>query len=205
MQKLSIQETKNIRYLISNWTIESWIFLDKVWLVCEYQKYYDKMFDENPNISYILMLWWWAFAYPTYYVNKYENKAIDVVECDIDIIQIAKDSFNLVEWNRLKVITQDAQEYINTTDKIYDAILNDLFIWNIPESAFAKEDLLIKTKQRLTQWWIYMTNILTDFNDTEFLNEVTNSLLKVFGNIKLLRVKMSYWLQNVIALCKKTF
>lgn len=77
---------------------------------------------------------------------------IDVVEIDPDMTRLAKQYFNLGEYDNLSSIHSDGRVYLNTTEKKYDAILGDAFgsYYSIPyqlttlETVQKKYDILTK-------------------------------------------------------------
>ena len=72
--------------------------------------------------------------------EKFNSQAkIDVVEIDMEIINIARSEFNIGRFQNVKVINDDAFNYVTKCDLSYDLIVVDLFIGNrIPEVFFTK-------------------------------------------------------------------
>ncbi len=76
-----------------------------------------------------------------YLVKKYGVKSkIIGIEIDEELINIANTFFNLNNIDHVKIINQDAKDYVATTNKKFDLIIIDLFIdSNMPEFLFSKE------------------------------------------------------------------
>ena len=63
---------QNIRILNIDGWFESATFTDeekKYELVFDYTKFYNKMFNANIDINNVLLIWWWGYSYPKYYIS----------------------------------------------------------------------------------------------------------------------------------------
>lgn len=188
---------ENIRVLNIDWWFESATFTDEgkeFDLVFEYTKYYDKMFDANVDINNVLLIWWWGYSYPKYYISHYLSKKMDVVEIDPKITEIARKYFyldklikifNLEENWRLRLINEDGRTYLNNNDVEYDAILNDAFSWDNPAKTLTTIENIRNIKKSLKKDWVYLTNIISslEWNKSKFLRAEVNTLKKVFNNV----------------------
>ncbi|MBR6690241.1 MAG: hypothetical protein IKL65_02805 [Bacilli bacterium] len=114
-----------VRALISCESIQSLIYMDKEKrqkLCFEYFNYFNIPIHLNPNGVDYLMLGGGGISYPHYYLNKYKDKNLDIVEIDRNNIDIAKRYFYLGEliennYERLNIIIDDAIKYISYTNK----------------------------------------------------------------------------------------
>ena len=87
-----------IRALVSEECFYSAIYIDKeknTELAVDYFKYYDIPVDLNPNGTEYLVLGGGTVSYPNYFLNKYKDKNIDVVEINEKCIEYAKKYFYL--------------------------------------------------------------------------------------------------------------
>ena len=179
-----------IRILKVNNTIESAMYLDKnkkYDLAIEYTKYYDLMFESKIDIKKVLMIGGGAFSYPKYYLNKYEDKKIDVIEIDNKIIYLAKKHFYLEEViknnkKRINIINEDGRVYINKSKNKYDAILNDSFTGDIPTQNLTTIEAITNIHNMLNEGGIYLTNIISSLSEdnSKFLYAEVNTINKVF-------------------------
>ena len=209
----STRHWNNIRILNIDWWFESATFTDEgkeYDLVFEYTKYYDKMFEANIDINNVLLIWWWGYSYPKYYISHYEWKKMDVVEIDPKITEIARKyfyldklikDFNLEENGRLKLMNEDGRTYLNNNNIEYDAILNDAFSGDNPAKTLTTIENIRNIKKSLKKNWVYLTNIISslEWDKSKFLRAEVNTLKKVFNNVYVIPCNDSedlYYSQN---------
>ena len=174
---------ENVRILNIDWWFESATFTDEnkeYDLVFDYTKYYDKMFDANIDINNVLLIWWWGYSYPKYYISHYTWKKMDVVEIDDKITDIAKkyfyldkliQDFDLADSDRLNLINDDGRTYLNNNDILYDAVLNDAFAWDNPAKTLTTLENIKNIKKSLQKNGLYLTNIISslEWKKSKFL------------------------------------
>lgn len=192
-------ETENgsIRTLLVGKGHESATFIDKDKcneLVYEYTKYYDLMFKSSKEIKNTLMIGGAGYSYPKYYISKYPDKSMDVVEIDEDITKIAKEYFyldkliedyNLEKNNRLGLIAEDGRTYLNKNTKKYDAILNDAFAGETPAATLTTFEAAKKVYNSLTENGLYLSNVISsaEGENSKFIKAEVNTLKQVFKNV----------------------
>ena len=168
---------------------------DKIYeLVFEYTKYYNLMFKASIDIQNTLLIGGAGYSYPKYYISHYTDKNIDVVEIDGEITELAKqyfyldqliEDYNLNETNRLNLIHDDGRVYLNTTEKKYDAILNDAFSGSSPAKTLTTLESVRNIKRCLNEDGVYLTNIISSLegDNSRFLRAEVNTLLQEFNNV----------------------
>lgn len=189
-------ETENglMRALISNESIQSLIYIDKdkrKELGLDYFDYYNIPMNLNPNGSDFLMLGGGAISYPHYYLRKYTDKKLDIVEINEKCIEYAKKYFYLDELiennkNRLNVIIDDAINYISYTNKQYDYILIDLFNGREPVKEIYENQNIFNLKRILKNNGIIVINYIIE-NDN-YMEEL-NKIIKISNNYKIIANK----------------
>ena len=163
-------------------------------LVYEYTKYYDLMFKSNKEINDVLMIGGAGYSYPKYYISKYADKKMDVVEIDGDITEIAKkffsldkliNEYNLNENKRLNFITSDGRVYLNNNTKKYDAILNDAFAGDSPAKTLTTKEAVQRIHDSLNENGVYLSNIISsiDGEKSKFIKAEVKTLREVFKNV----------------------
>ena len=167
---------------------ESATFLDedkKNELVYTYTKYYDLMFKSPNNIQNVLMIGGAGYSYPKYYINKYKDKYIDVIEIDKDVTELAKKFFFLEENEKMQIITQDGRTYLNQNTKKYDAILNDSFSGETPAKTLTTLEAVQKIYNSLNKNGLYLTNIISsrEGKNSKFIKAEVNTIKQVFKNV----------------------
>ena len=97
--------------------LESYINQETNEMGATYLYYYDLFDYYNKNAKSTLMIGGAAYTYPTYYLNRYQDKTIDVVEIDEKTTELAVKEFDLdINNPRLKIYHQDGRSFLNTTD-----------------------------------------------------------------------------------------
>ena len=180
-----------VRALVSNESIQSLMYVEKDTreeLGLDYFNYYNIPMDLNPNGSDFLMLGGGAFTYPHYYLKKYVDKKIDVVELNKNCIEYAKKYFYLDELiennkNRLNIIVDDAINYISYTNKQYDYILIDLFNERIPIKEIYETQNIYNLKRILKNNGVIIINYIVE--DNNFLEEL-KKIIKISNNYKII-------------------
>lgn len=163
-------------------------------LVFEYTKLYDLMLRARIPLRRALMLGGGGFSYPKHAIASYPELAMDVVEIDEDVTDLAFEFFyldrlfeeyDLEENERLRIFTADALDYLQETPDTYDAILNDCFAGGKPVAALASESCARLVKQRLTPGGVYLTNVVAALTGrkSHFLREQVAVLGRVFRHV----------------------
>ncbi len=157
-----------------------------------YLYYYDLFDYYNKDANSTLMIGGAAYTYPTYYLNKYEDKTIDVVEIDEKMTELAIMEFGLdVDNSRLTIYHQDGRSFLNSTENKYDTILIDAFKGvNVPFELTTYEALQ-KAKNALNDNGMVITNIISSLEgeDEDFIKYEYATYNAVFEEVKLFRVK----------------
>lgn len=173
-------------------------------LTSEYMKFYDLAEYYNLNSKNALMIGGAAYMYPTYYLESFEDKTIDVVEIDKKMTEIAEKYFNLdTANNRIKVYHQDGRVYLNKSEKKYDCILIDAFKGLNAPFQLTTYEALNNAKKILNDGGVVITNVVASINgkESDFLKYEYSTYKKVFNNVKVFKVQDGFndnELQNLI-------
>ena len=174
-------------------------------LTAEYLKYYDLFNYYQENTENVLMIGGAAYTYPSYFLEHYKDKKIDVVEIDSKMTELAEKYFDLNTQNKnLNIYHEDGRRYINTTQNKYDCILIDAFKGlNVP-FQLTTEEALIQAKRNLNENGIVITNIISalDGKNANFIKYEYATYKKVFKDVKIFKVQNGMFnddeLQNLI-------
>lgn len=97
-------------------------------LVSDYTRFFPVGLLLNDNATNILFIGGGGFSGPKYFLDKYPNLSIDVVEIDPKVVDVAREYFFLNNSNpKLKIYTQDARDYLEQYSGKYDVIILDAF------------------------------------------------------------------------------
>lgn len=96
-------------------------------LVAEYGTYYDLFRHFTPSAASALMIGGCAYTYPRYFLDRYPDLTLDVVEIDPGMTDIARQYFGLKDSPQLEIIHEDGRIFLNETTGRYDVIFGDAF------------------------------------------------------------------------------
>lgn len=154
--------------------------------------YYYNLFDYyNKDSKSTLMIGGAAYTYPTYYLNTYKDKIIDVVEIDEKMTELAKEQFGLDATNkRLKIYHQDGRSFLNYTKNKYDTILIDAFKGVNAPFELTTYEALLNAKNKLNDNGMVITNIISSLEgvNSNFIQYEYATYKKVFEDVKLFKV-----------------
>lgn len=172
--------------------LESYLDMETNEMGSEYLKYYDMFEYFNKGAKSSLLIGGAAYTYPIHYLNKYEDKTIDVVEIDDKMTQIAKEYFGLnTEEQRLNIYNQDGRSFFNYSKNKYDTILIDAFKGlNVPFELTTFE-ALSHAKTLLNDNGIVITNIISaiDGKDSDFIKYEYATYKAVFDEVRVFAVR----------------
>jgi len=174
---------KPIKFMRINNESSSAMFLDNDELVFDYAHYYGLAEHFSPGYKSALILGGAAFSYPKYFLEKYPEKTIDVVEIDPELTQLARDHFRLKDNPRMKIYHEDARTFLNRADQKYDVILGDAYksLYTIPWHLTTKEAAQ-KTYDMLNDNGCVLLNIISSLsgNASLFLQAELATYKEVF-------------------------
>ena len=171
--------------------LESYIDEQTGEMGAKYLSYYDIFEYLNSDAKSTLLIGGAAYTYPIHYLQKFEDKMIDVVEIDNKMTQIATEQFGLdINNNRLEIYNQDGRSYLNYSKKKYDTILIDAFKGlNVPFELTTYESL-VNAKKALNKNGTVITNIISSLEgkDSKFIKYEYATYKKVFDDVKIFKV-----------------
>ena len=172
--------------------LESYIDTETGEMGAMYLRYYDLFEYLNKDAKSTLMIGGAAYTYPIHYLQKYEDKTIDVVEIDEKMTQIAEEQFGLnAKDERLKIYTQDGRSYLNYSENKYDTILIDAFKGLNAPFELTTYEALVHAKNMLNDNGIVLTNIISSLEgeDTDFIEYEYATYKAVFDDVKIFQVQ----------------
>lgn len=109
-------------------------------LVFWYTGEFARLVSAHPTKGRILVLGGGTFTLPAYLADHYPWSQIDVVEIDPELQTIAKDYFHFQSRPNLRLIFDDARNYVNSTRTKYDIVLADVYSdASVPFSMMTRE------------------------------------------------------------------
>ena len=172
--------------------LESYIDTETGEMGAMYLRYYDLFEYLNKDAKSTLMIGGAAYTYPIHYLQKYQDKTIDVVEIDEKMTRIAEEQFGLnAKDERLKIYTQDGRSYLNYSENKYDTILIDAFKGLNAPFELTTYEALVHAKNMLNDNGIVLTNIISSLEgeDTDFIEYEYATYKAVFDDVKIFQVQ----------------
>jgi spermidine synthase len=197
--RVIVYETKDvntgrpIRMLRVNDENSSAMFLDGDHdLVFEVLKYYRLIGHFVPDFRSALMIGGSGYAFPKDYLERYPQATLDVVEIDPGLTAIARKYFNLKPHPKLRIYHEDGRTFLNSNEKIYDAVLMDAYksMITIPYQLTTVEAVQ-KIHDALSPQGVVMANIISTLNpeNNHFLQAEVATYRSVFQSVLLFAVQ----------------
>ena len=171
--------------------LESYINQETGEMGARYLRYYDlfEYFDKDAKNT--LWIGGAAYTYPIHYLQKYQDKKIDVVEIDDKMTQIAVEQFGLnINDSRLHVFNQDGRSYLNYSKNKYDTILIDAFKGLSAPFELTTYEALVHAKNMLNENGLVLTNIIASIEgeESDFIEYEYATYRAVFDDVKIFMV-----------------
>ena len=171
--------------------LESYIDEETGEMGARYLYYYDLADYYLKNFKSTLMIGGAAYTYPTHYLDKYEDKTMDVSEIDEKMTELAIEQFNLdINNERLNVYHQDGRSFLNTTKNKYDVILIDAFKGKNAPFELTTYEAMKNARNILNDNGMVITNIISSISgdNSDFIKYEYSTYKKVFDDVKVFKV-----------------
>ena len=166
-------------------------------LQIKYTKEIEKVFEHIQNPKNVLVLGLGGGILPSFIYENYSDVIIDVVDNIQELKDIAYKYFELPVSDRLNVIIQDAKDYVLSTNKKYDIIIEDLYKDDGKVFFEFDNDL----KNILNDNGVIAFNYMVhQRNYTKYMNRLNSSYVTVIEQFK---PKLGRYGYNHIAFCKE--
>ena len=156
-----------------------------------YLYYYDLFDYFQKDSKSTLLIGGAAYTYPTHYLNKFQDKTIDVSEIDSKMTELAVNQFNLdIENPRLTIYHQDGRSFLNYTKNKYDCILIDAFKGINAPFELTTFEAMKNAKNILNENGMVITNIISPIEgpESDFIKYEYATYKAVFDDVKIYKV-----------------
>jgi len=189
-----------VRLLSVGGIVQSGTYVDdeRCWdLVFEYLKRYDVMFERGIPRNRVLVMGCGGYDYPEHLIAHHPEVVVDAVEIDPAITAIARryffldrliEEFETEQTGKLNLICADARAYLDETDQLYGAIVNDTFDAGTPAPSLVTGDAAQAICDHLVPGGLYLTNIVSAVEGPQaaFLDSQVKVLGEVFERVDVL-------------------
>ena len=172
--------------------LESYIDEETGEMGAKYLYYYDLVDYYLKDFKSTLMIGGAAYTYPTHYLDKFQDKTIDVSEIDEKMTKLAVEQFNLdINNERLNIYHQDGRSFLNTTKNKYDVILIDAFKGENAPFELTTYEAMKNAKNILNDNGMVITNIISSIEgkESDFIKYEYSTYKKVFDDVKVFKVR----------------
>ena len=159
--RITVTQADNVRHLrfdASNQTALD--MADGYRSVIRYPNYADLALAVNPEAKRVLILGLGGGALPKRWWRDYPDMQIDTVEIDPAVVRISKEYFDLPDDPRLRVFTQDARRYVQTSTDTYDVIFVDAYYADSLPFHLTTNEFFVEVKQRLAPGGVVAYNLI---------------------------------------------
>ncbi|MFC1751593.1 fused MFS/spermidine synthase [Patescibacteria group bacterium] len=200
---------REMRSMVINNENSSGMFLDSDELASIYAKYYDLAKHFNPEFKSSLLLGGAGYSYPKYFLSKYPDATMDVVEIDSGLTELAEKYFGLKRNPRLTIYHEDGRTYLNRTQKKYDIIYGDAYksFHSLPYQLTTREAVQ-RQYDILNDNGVVLVNIISTLagGGSKFLRAEYATFAEVFPQVYLFKVgnEQDIKVQNVSLIALKS-
>jgi predicted membrane-bound spermidine synthase len=126
--RITVTQADNVRHLRFDASNQTAIDMaDGYRSVIQYPNYADLALAVNPKAKRVLVLGLGGGAIPKRWWRDYPDMTIDTVEIDPAVVRVSKEYFDLPDDPRIRVFTQDARRFVQTSTDTYDVIFVDAY------------------------------------------------------------------------------
>lgn len=200
---------KDIRTLKINNEFSSAMYLGSYDLVYDYTKFYNLAEYFTPKIEKALMIGGAAYSYPKYFLERYEDAKMDVIEIDSELTEIAKKYFWLEDSPRLAIYHEDGRTFLNRIDKKYDVIYGDAFssVYTVPFQLTTQEAVK-EMYNKLTDDGVIIVNVISSLqgDTSKFFHAQLKTYESIFEHVEVFPVSSheGEQVQNIILVAYKS-
>lgn len=149
------------------------------WLPFDYNKRFYEVLQQT-DAKKSLLIGGGAYTLPMALTTTCANCAIDVVEIDPKLDQIATEYFGYRPSPRISLIHEDGRTFLNSNKNSYDVILMDAFSSLTPPFQLLTKEAAQQTKDSIKDSGVVVMNVVDDPTDPKLLQSVVATYGSVF-------------------------
>jgi spermidine synthase len=160
--------------------------------VFQYTDYFNLAFLFDMKVNSVLFIGGGGFSGPKQFLDYYPNLIIDVVEVDPDVVDVAKEYFNVEENPRLGVYVEDGRAFINKAGK-YDIIILDAYSKSYVPFHLMTLEFFEILNDHLNSDGVIVSNLISSLigDTSELLMAEYRTINEVFPQVYLFRTRSS--------------
>jgi spermidine synthase len=160
--RIRVQEDDEARYMYFDRTLQSAMNLkDPTALRLIYSRYTSLGFTFRPDAKKVLIIGLGGGSIPKKLQKEFPSMEVDVVEIDPEVIQIAKNHFNVRDSKNLRLHAQDGRLFLTRTANQYDIIMIDAYYSDAMPFHLATREFFELAQRKLAPNGILVTNLIS--------------------------------------------
>jgi spermidine synthase len=160
--RIRVEEDDEARYLYFDRTLQSAMNLkDPTALRLVYSRYTSLGLTFRPDAKKLLLVGLGGGSIPKKLQKEFPSLEIDAVEIDPEVIQIAKNHFNVRENKNLRLHAQDGRLFLTRTQNQYDIIILDAYYTDAMPFHLATREFFELAHKKLTPNGIVVANLIS--------------------------------------------
>jgi spermidine synthase len=160
--RIRVEEDEEARYMYFDRTLQSAMNLkDPSALRLIYSRYTSLGFAFRPDAKKMLIVGLGGGSIPKKVQKEFPGMEIDAVEIDPEVVQIAKNHFNVRENKNLRIHAQDGRLFLTRTPHQYDIIMLDAYYTDAMPFHLATKEFFELAQRKLTPNGIIVANLIS--------------------------------------------
>jgi spermidine synthase len=180
--RITVTESGTVRNLRFDATRQSGIDLtDGVTSAVRYPDYMQLSMALKPDASRALVLGLGGGLITKRFWHDYPEMKIDSVEIDPVVVDVARRYFAFPTDSRLRVFTQDARRYVQTTTDAYDIVIMDAYYAEALPFHLTTQEFFREAKSKMTTDGVMAYNVISALEGEK--SELFRSLYRTAGTV----------------------
>jgi spermidine synthase len=169
----------------------------------DYLDYFHMPFLMRDDVDRVLFIGGGGFTGPQEFEEK--NITVDAVELDPDVVETAKEYFNLSESENLNVHVMDGREYLEQTDKEYDVIYVDAYRKAQVPFHLTTRQFMELAHQKTDEDGVVVSNVISASSGpgSRFARSQYRTMGKVFNSTYFYPTRNTSFAQNIELVASK--
>ena len=159
-------------------------------LYYQYSTYFNLGMQLNPEAKNVLFVGGGGFSGPKFFLSAYPQVHIDVAEIDPDVIDAARNYFDLRPDPRLTIFNEDGRVYLGETTKDYDVVVLDAYAKTYVPFHLMTEEFFSLLSSHLTQKGVVVSNLIGSIegDTSKLIRSYYSTLSRVYDDSALFQV-----------------
>ncbi len=135
----------------------------------------------HPSTRRVLLIGLGSGTIPKRFTRDYPDLAVDTVELDPEVVDVAKRFFEVKEDARQRIFVSDGRVFVRRSDAAYDVIILDAYFAEGIPFHLATKEFLELARDHLTPGGIVVSNIIGALDGPQ--SKLYRALHKTYGSV----------------------